>query len=71
MLRGRGEPGGLLDGGVEDSVEPVERGLEVEVVPEAVAEDEGVRTGRLGRWEESAQAGDLFWGDGEADHHFD
>lgn len=59
------------EGGVEDEVEPVQGGLQVEIVPEAVAQDEGVRAGGLGGWELGAEAGELVGGDGEFDHLFD
>lgn len=59
------------EGGVEDEVEPVEGGLQVEVVPEAVAEDEGVGAFGLGGGELGAEAGELFGGDGEADDLLD
>jgi len=45
--------------------------LQVEVVPEAVAEDEGVGLGGLGFAEEGLEAVEFFGGDGEADHCFD
>lgn len=70
-MGGGGEPGRGLDGSIEDGVEPVEGGLEVEIVPEAVAVDEGVWASGLFRWEEAAQAVELVGGDGEADHLFD
>lgn len=56
--------------GLKDQVEPVERGLQVEVVPEAVAENEGVGFGGFGGAEDVAEAGEFFGGDGEADHLF-
>lgn len=55
----------------EDRVEPVEGRLKVEVVPQTVAEDEGVGFGGLGCAEEGLEAVELFGGDGEADHCFD
>lgn len=56
---------------IEECVQPVEGGLEVEVVPEAVTEDECVGTlGFLGG-DEGAEAVKLVGWDGEADHHFD
>ncbi len=61
----------MCEGGVEDEVQPVEGGLQVEVVPKAVAEDEGVGAFGLGWGELGAEAGELFGGDGEADHHLD
>lgn len=62
--------GGALECVVEDAVEPVQRGLDVEVVPEAVAEDEGIWfLGFLGREEmlEPSDFGGVEW---EAEHHF-
>lgn len=56
---------------LEDRVEPVERGLQVEVVPKAVAENEGVGFGGFGAAEEFAEAGKFFGADGEANHLFD
>lgn len=56
---------------IENCVQPVKGGLEVEIVPEAMAEDEGVRTIGLLDWEESTEAVELVRGNGEADHHFD
>ena len=32
----------MVEGGIENQVQPVEGGLEVEIIPEAVAIDEGV-----------------------------
>ena len=63
--------GELRRRGVEDGVEPVQGRLQVEVVPQAVAEDEGVRFGGLAGAEEGSEAVEFFGGDGEADHLFD
>lgn len=60
-----------MDGGVEEGVEPVEGGLEVEIVPEAVAVDEGVGASGLLGGQETAQTVELVVRDGEADHLFD
>ncbi len=61
----------LSRGRVEDGVEPVEGRLQVEVVPEAVAEYEGVRFGGFAGAEEGFEPGEFFVGDGKADHLFD
>ena len=45
--------------------------MKVEVIPEAVAENEGVGFGGFGITEEAVEAGEFFGGDGEADHLFD
>ena len=66
-----GEIGQLRGRRFEDCVEPVEGRLQVEVVPQTVAEDEGVRFGGLGGAEEGSESVELFGGDGEADHGFD
>lgn len=68
---GLGEVGQLLRCHVEDRVEPVEVGLQVQVVPEAVAKDERNGLGRLARAERLAEAGELLLGNGEADNDFD
>lgn len=55
----------------EDRVEPVQGRLQVEVVPEAVAEDERVGFRGLFGAEDGSEAVEFFGGDGEADHCFD
>ena len=67
----RGQPGGLLDGGVEDGVEPVKGGLEVQIVPKPVTENEGVGADGLFSGEEGAEAVEFLVGYGEADHLLD
>lgn len=62
------EVGELRGRGVEDGVEPVEGRLQVQVVPEAVAEDEGVGFAGFAGGEEGAEAVEFFGGDREADH---
>lgn len=61
----------MAEHGFEDGVGPVEGCLEVEIVPETVAEDEGVGAGGFSGWEDGAETGELFGGDGEADHLLD
>ena len=65
------EPWCLYNRCFEDEVEPVEGGLQIEIVPESVAEDECVRATGFGGWEEGAEAGEFFGRDGEADHLLD
>lgn len=60
-----------VGGCVEDSVQPVGGGGGVEVVPEAVAEDEGVWFGWFGRGQEGIEAVDFCAVKREAEHHFD
>ena len=69
--QGLGQVRRALERGGEDAVEPVLRRLEVEVVPEAVAEDEGVWSAGLGGGEEGLEAGDFVRVEGEAEHHLD
>ena len=59
------------DGRIEDEIKPVKRGLQVEIVPEAVAVDEGVGPGRLLSGKEVAETGELDFFDGPADHLLD
>ena len=66
-----GEPVGGVVNGFEDCVEPVEGGLQVEVIPQAVAEDEGVGFGGFAWGKEGAETEELFRGNGEADHLLD
>lgn len=70
VAAGRIQVGGALETVVEDAVEPVQRGLDVKVVPEAVAEYEGV--GFLGflRREEMLEPSDFCGVEREAEHHF-
>lgn len=53
----------------KERVKPVEGGLEIKIIPQTVAEDEGVGTIRLLGWEEGTQAVELVGGDGKPDHH--
>ena len=66
-----GEIGRGGAGVVKDAVEPVDGGLEVEVVPEAVAEDEGVRSARARRREEIFEARDFDGVEREFEHQLD
>lgn len=54
---------------VKELVQPVEGGLEIEIVPETMPEDKGVGSVGLFRWEECAETVELVGWDGEADHH--
>ena len=44
--------------------------MEVEVIPEAVAKDEGVGAGGFGEGKEFTKSREFIVGDGEADHQF-
>ena len=72
---GLGDGGGQIGrsghGVGDDAVEPVDGGVEVEVVPEAVAEDEGIRFAGAGRGEEGLEAAYFGGVEGEFQHHFD
>ena len=61
----------MSEGSVENGIEPVEGGLEVKVVPEAVAEDEGVGAGWFGGREKLAEAVQFYFGNRKPDHHLD
>lgn len=54
-----------------DAIEPVDSCLEVEVVPEAVAKDEGVGVCGLGWREEGFEARDFGGIEGKFEHQFD
>lgn len=64
----RRKPGRLLYGNVEDCVEPVKGGLEVEIVPETMTEDESVWAGGFLDGEEATETVEFVGRDGEADH---
>lgn len=71
VTAGRIQVRGSLERMVEDSVQPVEGCLDVEVVPETVTENESV--GFLGflRGEKLLKPQDFAWIEREAEHHFD
>ena len=65
------EVGKSRGGQGQDMIEPVEGRLEVEIIPKAVAEDEGIWFLRLGAAEERREALRLLRWNGESDHQLD